>query len=105
MPALAGRTPPQKLNTTCFSTKSLSVVGPMSVIAVKTDGSPFRLFRPVLRKTEAAEAVQDPAVKKSFDDLQATRETITSQLAALFEVPDVVAHYCQRTTSSWETIH
>src|SRR5439155_23345754 len=27
--ALAGRTPPQKLNTTCFSTKSLSVVGPM----------------------------------------------------------------------------
>src|SRR5437667_8863916 len=29
MPALAGRTPPQKLNTTCFSTKSLSVVGPM----------------------------------------------------------------------------
>jgi len=54
---------------------------------------------------EAAEAVQDPAVKKSFDDLQATRETITSQLAALFEVPDVVAHYCQRTTSSWETIH
>src|SRR5437773_5523405 len=29
MPALARRTPPQKLNTTCFSTKSLSVVGPM----------------------------------------------------------------------------
>ena len=48
---------------------------------------------------EAAEAVQDPALKKSFEDLQATRETITSQLAALFEVPDVVAHYCQRTTA------
>ena len=27
--SLAGRTPPQKLNTICFSTKSLSVVGPM----------------------------------------------------------------------------
>ena len=31
---------------------------------------------------EAAEAVQDPALKKSLEDLQATREPITSQLAA-----------------------
>jgi len=31
---------------------------------------------------EAAEAVQDPALKKSLEDLQGTREPITSQLAA-----------------------
>src|SRR5262245_61783784 len=31
---------------------------------------------------EATEAVQDPALKKSLEDLQATRETIAAQLAA-----------------------
>src|SRR5436309_9291152 len=71
MPALAGRTPPQKLNTTCFSTKSLSVVGPM-LLQKHVHELPVSLTSLYIRIPKT------PRTEHGKNDL----------------------HYCQRTTAS-----
>src|SRR5437867_8280674 len=72
MPALAGRTPPQKLHTTCFSTKSLSVVGLMLPAETPSTSCRVGLTSLYIRIPKT------PRTEHGKNDL----------------------HYCQRTTAS-----